>query len=380
LEHQECSLIDYAGAVLGALRFNDAESAIRFAQRMVTGGDRAAVAVSYANSDSLRHPRDEDFVLLRDLLTGDETSKRYALEAVRRLKDAEPPAQRQTFQRAGIDLLVGADIGQSPRMAEVFAEAIDSNFGIPPDLLSDEDIDKILQKLVPVREITHQNFHLARFLAFLVRRTPARVVDFFLRRIEYSTTHKDEEGYTPTPFGLEDLFAQIADTPEHVAIVRLLARSLNLQDVLRRYWFTKLFGLAAGSFGPATRAVISELAEDRTEENYKLIAILLQEVPREFIFSEKDFCAKLLEAANGISEQAFKNISGQLLASSQSGGFSGIPGEPFPQQVSIKDRAAKFATEQADRPIVAKFYRDVAQFAQEMIDRQLERDEEEFGE
>jgi hypothetical protein len=296
------------------------------------------------------------------------------------LKDAEPAAQAQKFQRSGIDLLVGADIGKNPRMAEVFAEAIDSNFGIPPDLLTDDDIEKILQKLVPVREITHQNFHLARFLAFLVRWTPARVVGFFLRRIEYSTTHKEEESYTPTPFGMEELFAQIADTPEHAAVVRVLAQSLNEQDVLKRYWFIKLFGLVAGSFGPATQAIISELAEDKTEENYKLIAILLQEVPREFIFSEKDFCAKLLEAANRISEQAFKNISGQLVASSQSGGFSGIPGEPFPQQVSIKDQAAKLATEYADRPIVAKFYGDVAQFAQEMIDKQLERDEEEFGE
>ena len=380
LGHQDCSLIDYAGAVLGALRFNDAESAIRFAQRMVTGRNQlgTAVAASYANSDSLRHPRDEDFVLLRELLTRDEISKHYALQAVRRLKDAEPAAQTRKFQRSGIDLLVGADIGQDPRMAEVFAEAIDAKFGIPPDLLTDDDIERILQKLVPVREITHQNFHLARFLAFLVRRNSARVVGFFLHRIEYSMTHKDEERYTATPFGLDELFAQIVDTPEHAAIIRALAGSLNEQDALKRYWLTKLFGLVAGGFGPATQAVMSELAEDKTEENYKLIAILLQEVPREFIFSEKDFCAKLLEAANRISVQAFKNISGQLLASSQSGGFSGIPGEPFPQQVSIKDRAAKLATEYADRPVVAKFYSDVAQFAQEMIDKQLERDEEEF--
>jgi hypothetical protein len=382
LGHKDCPLIDYAGAVRGVLRLSDVESALRFARRMVAGRNElgTAVAASYANSDSLKHPRDEDFLLLKELLGRDETSKRYALEGLRRLKDAEPSGQARNFQRSGIDLLVGADIGQSPRMAEVFAEAIDAQFGIPPDLLTDDDVEKILRKLVPVREITHQNFYLARLLAFLVRRSPTRIVDFFVNRIEYSMTHKDEEGYTPTPFGLEELFAQIADTPAHASIVRVLARTLNEQDVLKRYWFTKLFGLVAGSFGPATQAVISELAEDKTEESYKLIAILLQEVPREFIFTEKDFCAKLLEAANGISEQAFKNISGQLLATSQSGGFSGIPGEPFPQQVSIKDRVAKLTTEYADRPVIAKFYSDVAQFAQEMIDKQLERDEEDFVE
>jgi hypothetical protein len=382
LGHEECSLIDYAAAVLGVLRLSDEESALRFARRMVAGRNQlgTVVAASYANSDSLRHPRDEDFVLLKELLGRDETSKRYALEGLRRLKDAEPSAQARNFQRLGIDLLVGTDIGQNPGMAEVFSEAIDAQFGIPPDLLTDDDIEKILRKLVPVREITHQNFHLARLLSFLVRQSPARVVGFFLDRIQYSMTHKDEEGYTPTPFGLEELFAQIADTPAHAPIVRVLAGALKEPDVLKRYWFTKLFGLVAGSFGPSTLGVISELAEDKTEESYKVITTLLQEVPREFIFSEKDLCANLLEVANGISRQAFKGISGALLGSSQSGGFMGIPGEPFPQQVSIKERAAKLATEYAESPVVANFYREVAQMAQEMIDNQLARDEEEFGE
>jgi hypothetical protein len=382
LGHEDCLLINYVAAVLGALRVSDVDSALRFAQRMVAGRNElgVAVAASYANTDSLRHPRDEDFVLLRTLLSRDENSKGYALEGLRRLKDAKPLADARNFQRSGIDLLVGTDIGQNPRMAEVFAEAIDSNFGIPPDLLTSDDIEKILQKLVPVREITHQNFHLARFLAFLVRRTPARVVGFFHRRIEYSMAHKDEEGYTPTPFGLEELFGQIADSPEHASIVRVLAEALKEQDVLKRYWLTKLFGLVAGSFGPSTQGVISELAEDKTEQSYNVIATLLHEAPREFIFSEENLCWNLLERANGISETAFKNIRGQLLASTQSGGFSGIPGEPFPQQVSIRERAAKLVSKYASKPVVAKFYSEVAQFAQEMIDKQLERDEEDFVE
>ena len=104
--------------------------------------------------------------------------------------------------------------------------------------------------------------------------------------------------------------------------------------------------------------------------------LLPQEFSRENLLSRR--CSR--GRCRLILRVHFKNISGQLLASSQSGGFSGIPGEPFPQQVSIKDRAAKLATEYAERPVVAKFYSDVAQFAQEMIDKQLERDEEEFVE
>ena len=384
LAHEGCHLTGYAVAVIVALRLNDPESSLGFAQRMVADGRgelMQAVAASYANAEWVKHPRDTDFVLLRKLLDGDDSCKFYAFEGLRRLKDAGPPDQAQILQRLGIRLLTATDIGQRPRMAESLTEAIDFQFGIPPELLADNDIDKILQKLVPVSEITHREFHLTRFLGFVVKRSPERVVKFFLDRIQYSIAHKDANlQYTPTPFGLDGLFGEIADTPAHFQIIRQLAEALKEQDALKRYWFTKLFGLVAGSFGPATQRAISELAADRDERNYKVIATLLQEVPRDFIFSEKDLCADLLESARGISDQAFEMVSGALLGSSQSGGFSGIPGQPSPQQLSIRDRATQLATEYVSRPAVAAFYRQVAQFAQQMIDDQLARDEEDFVE
>jgi hypothetical protein len=76
-------------------------------------------------------------------------------------------------------------------MAEAFAEAIDLNFGIAPNQLTDTDVEKVLEKMVPVRELTNQNFHLNRLMVYLVGRSPRLVVKYFAARIRYSILHKE---------------------------------------------------------------------------------------------------------------------------------------------------------------------------------------------
>jgi len=206
-------------------------------------------------------------------------------------------------------------------------------------------------------------------------------VKYFADRIRYSSLHKeDQRDYTPTPFLWEGLFGGIADTPLHAELLRELAENLKEKDALTRYWFTKLFGLVAGSFGASTTYVISELAKDNSEDTYKVIGHLLDEAPREFVFLQKDLCANLVEQADRIFPDAHRRIVAALLGSSQSGGFQGIPGEPSPQQVAIKEQAVQLAADYASRPVVAKFYRQVADLSQELLDKQLASDEEDFVE
>jgi hypothetical protein len=50
------------------------------------------------------------------------------------------------------------------------------------------------------------------------------------------------------------------------------------------------------------------------------------------------------------------------------------------QQVVIKEQAAQLAAEYASRLVVAKFYRQVADLSQELLDKQLASDEEDFVE
>jgi hypothetical protein len=384
LSHDRCLMGGYTPALLIVLRLANVKASIGFAERLLAK-DRPDltrfVAASYVNSDFLRHPREEDFVLLRRLLNGDDNAKYYALESLRKLKDAEPAEQAQRFQRQGIELLLGTDIGQNPRMAEAFAEAIDLNFGIAPKQLTETDVEKILEKMVPVRELTNQNFHLNRLMVYLVGRSPRLVVKYFADRILYSILHReDQRDYTPTPFLWEGLFGGIADTPLHAELLRELAEHLKEKDALTRYWFTKLFGLVAGSFGASTTYVISELAKDNSEDTYKVIGHLLDEAPREFVFLQRDLCANLVEQADRISPDAHRRILAALLGSSQSGGFQGISGEPSPQQIAIRDQARQLATEYAGRPVVEKFYRQVADLSQELLDKQLASDEEDFVE
>jgi hypothetical protein len=373
--HETCLLAENAGALLFGIRLSDPKLSLALCDEMLTKHRKVfdeEVATAFANFD-LTEPYDEDFSILKELLAR-EWSKYNALQALRRLKNADNAAQRR-----GVDLLLFADIGSSTAIAEAMSEGLDVQMGISPDLLKDEEIELILNKLVVTNEITEQMFHLSRLLSYFVKRSGTKVVDFFLKRIDYSIAHKDDQAsYTPTPFGLSNLFGDFTTRQDYATTLRHLVELQKGADPLKRYFINKLFGLVAGPFGPATQNLIVEMSGDKDEETYKLIAGLLEEAPSNFIFSNNDLCARLLEGANVTSKDALRRITAGLIASTQSGVFTGIPGQPAPGQVSIRDRANQLALEYAQQPVVADFYRLVAQDAQRLIDEQLERDEEEF--
>lgn len=378
ISHQDCALLPFTGAILFALRIAKPEIALSVSRELMKQNSEKfdnQLGRAYWNLD-LKDALERDFEVLAYLLKRGDDAKYHALQALRRLRDSD-----KLKRRRGIELLLSAEIGGDPRLAEALLEALDPDYGIPPSELSDADVELILEKLVLTRDITHQSFHFGRFLGYFLSRKPKRVAEFFVERVKFAVTHKtDQTDYTPIPFGLDGLFGPISDSPEHMDILRSLANALKNGDPLQKYWLTKLFGLVAGGFGPSTVLVIRELAEDNTESSFRLIADLLHEAPRMFIFDNKDLCASLLEKAKLLSPESFKRISGALWATTHSGVFHGIPGQPSPEYLAVRDSARQAASEFGNRPVVSGFFKDVAESAEQRIKDDLERDEEVFFE
>jgi hypothetical protein len=376
--HRQCALVPYAGAILFGLRFTNENLAISLTEDLIRQQSEILdqqVARAYASLD-LKNINERDFVLLEYLLHRDKDTRISVLQALRRLQDAELVKKRR-----GIALILTADIGEDSQMAEALLESIDPQFGISPELMSDEEIDLILQKLVFTREITHQAFHFNRFLTYLVERSPRRVMRFFLDRIDHAVSQtRGESRYSPIPFGLEGLFAPISGSLEYVEILRDIAKSLDGANAVRKYFLTKLFGLIAGAFDPSIQKVILELAKDKNEGSFAIIGTLLAEAPRTFVFSEKSLTAELLELANSVSSQALQNVSRGLWASTQSGVFHGTPGQPSPDHVSIRDQSIQAMSEYSNQPVVAAFFKNLASYMEGTIKDDLDRDEEMFFE
>jgi len=265
-------------------------------------------------------------------------------------------------------------------LAEGLCEALDPQFGISPILLSKTQAKRLLQKLVPIGDVTHQAYHFSQVLGFLAERMPELLFDFFLKRIHFATKReRSGMSYSAIPFGLEGLFSCIDGTPVHEVLLRKVSHYLaTRKNGLRSYWYTELFKLIAGSFGGAVLKVISELELECTDASYQTIALLLSNAPHGFVFHEKHFCAQLLERALRVSQKSHDHVAATLAASAETGTFTFASGQPSPRHVSIRDNANALAEEFKARPVVASFFRNLAQHAQITIDDMRRRDEEEF--
>ena len=262
-------------------------------------------------------------------------------------------------------------------LAEAVLESLDDQFGIPPDLVSGEQLRSILKRLEPVTEITHGAYFLGRFLSYVAKRAPEQLLDYLLKRVGRAAQRQNKtRDYTPIPFGLEGLFSGVEDAGVHDALLRKVALELSRSSGTRRYWLTQLFALVAGGFGPPALRLITELSEEREEATYRLIATVLSAAPRGFAFANEELCATLLERSEDISFEAHRAIHAALLTSTQSGSYSGALGQPSAAHESIRDQANEAARRLDRRPAGATFFRDVAKYAQETIDRMLEHAQE----
>lgn len=391
INHPNCPLAGYTASFIQAVRLTNPQKGLASIKRIVQTGRselQGGVAFAYAWSDWLNKPCEEDFELLRELLaSGDARTKYHAMCAIKRLKDSVPTVQdgqgdeeeKIELCKRGINLLLETDIGADSNLAEGLCEALDPQFGISPLLLSADQAATLLNKLVPTCEITYQSYHQGKVLEFLANRRAELVFNFLMDRITFAVRQGQERGdYTPIPFGLDGLFTSVEGTPLHLEILRKIRDELLTATGLRAYWLTGLFKMVAGGFGEATITVISELEEEPNEAKYKLVAILLGDAPNGFIFSRKEFCAGLLERAAGQSQDSYQRVASALAASEESGTFGGTPGEPSPKYAAIYEKATALAMEFNARPLVADFFQQLAQGAQNTIERMLERDEESF--
>ncbi len=383
LQHPGCRLASFASQVLYVLRSDRPSEAMTVMKVMASSEAedlRCSLAHAYAYSGWMSRPSEDDFEIIAKLLSNASGNVRYlVIHGLRRLRDAEPVSQRLQLQRRGIEILLRVDFLGDPNLAEAVFESVDSDFGIPPDLISDEQLKEILRNLLSMSEIKDQSFHFSRFLRYVANRDAKQLLKFLMARITRAAERRGEPGgYMPVPFGFEDLFAGIKDSSAHDDLLSIVVSELSNSEGTKRYWLTQLFVIVAAGFGPATLRLITRLScqQEQRAEAYAIIAALLREAPDDFIFANDEMCAVILEHSRTISPEVYNRVRAALWSSTQSTGFSRSPGEPSPVHESIRNRANEMALKYSRRLPVADFYRELAAQAQAMIGELLKSDEE----
>lgn len=368
--HAEPShLTKYLGTFLGPLRESRPEQAYDLAKQALAKDDEAlAVGVAGAYSFWISAPTEDDWVILKLLLTGkSRAAKAATITALGRIA---------AFDRdRALQEISAADIGTDRVLAVALSEALTQIFHDSPGSLENELAQTLMNKLKPIPDI--EPYQISELLNLITATAPRLVVKWLEQRIEHALTG-DQQDYYPLPFAKGFLkFETIRRSPEYENLLRQVRdRTRDTKDI-GIYYYPKLFMLVAGGYDDErTLSVLTEWAMSTKEAEIRAVARLLGEAPRGFVFRHLGLVEDLLRSAKKINQRCYRDAMSHVHGAIFNGMRSGTPGQPFPQDLNIRDEAARVLNELRAASPARELFEDVARGASARIDRSVQEAEE----
>ncbi|MDQ3728773.1 MAG: helix-turn-helix domain-containing protein [Actinomycetota bacterium] len=137
----------------------------------------------------------------------------------------------------------------------------------------------------------------------------------------------------------------------------------------------ELFAAVAVSFDETVMSVLEEGASASDESQMTAVAAILRQAPRTFVFDNVDFVRRLLALAAQLGEDHVQRVGGALSAAAVSGVRTGIPGQPFAEDLDQRDQARKIADAQPNGSPEQRLYRSLQESAEHTIKWHADRDE-----
>lgn len=241
-----------------------------------------------------------------------------------------------------------------------------------------EVLTRLVNECVEVPEL--EDYDVEHFLAAAAAIIPDVVVRLLVSRIEHAHEN-DREGFKPLPFHRIPIKRDfLVGHAGYEQLLREIRDALRPKSWQRQEWVPGLFRTVAQLDDARTLRVLGEWVDSGDAEKVEDVAQLLAKAPPSFVFDHADFVARLLEAAmiGGVEteKRVRSNLTEPLISQLRSGGG----GEPFPQDVALRDRAREAAVRFTAGSPAARFYRDIERYAEGQIRAKLLSDEEIYDE
>lgn len=350
-------------ALSSLLRREPAEAHRRIRALLARGGENLLlVARAYAmGAFGGRLLDDEDRDVIRLIFRSEEASVLATAASVFR-----EAAEKE--KRFAIEILVGAN----PKLMEVSRGEIfmwlDDEKFIPFDSIPNEDLTRIIELLMVPDSL--DDHHLRVFLTRVAKRDPSQVIELAKKRLNRAVA---DENWKYSPIcgiggGTESL--NLLTHPDGPMMFR---ETLDwaLPQAAVGYQFSYRFAdLVTGVFGcsePSFATTLEAWCVGAGEAHYAILAAVLRETHNSFVFTQHAFVLRILRAARTLGMPSQKAVSSSLFASAISGIRSGIPGQPFPTDLEMKDRAEQILASLAKSDPAFSLYDGIRRHAEESI-------------
>lgn len=117
----------------------------------------------------------------------------------------------------------------------------------------------------------------------------------------------------------------------------------------------------------ASLKLLDEWVNSDNAEKIRSASILTGEFHAGFIFGQLEFVSNLLEQAYKAGDECYKVVSSNLFRRATSGVKMGIPGQPFPEDVRLRDQACAIAKQFFKGSPVRKFFDSLVKYAESDI-------------
>lgn len=376
LVNHESRTAPFAGTALSKLLNENHDEAIDFVFQLLEtnlNNLHSAIGDGYSavNAEAINYGEKDIAILKKVLSSNDQRVIMNAVSAIRLLAKKD--------QQLAIDLLKFVDIGISNNVADDLLMLFQKESVIPFQLLTEEDIDYFLKKLMSLSEI--DGYWIEKFLSKASKYHARKVAKFFMDRVEHAARTNDWK-YRPCNYGP---YCQVPllfrESQECRTLLRQVSEWMKSRedDVLFNHRAGELFDAMFRPYDAELMEFMGEWIETATPTDISVISHILREGPHDFVFKNRQFVIRFLDKAKQYGKDLLTDAWSALYGATISGTRSGTPGEPFPQDVQMKKETEKAMEEIPQFSPAYRLYEDLRKTADRNIERSI-RDRESFDE
>lgn len=363
----------FAGIALSKLMSDDHIYGLTIARKFIETNSpvlHTAVGRAYSALDLKDNGyTKEDLVLLQNILSSkDQWVARNGIEAVRNVAKNNKPL--------AIDLLKHVDFGISSKVADDVLNLFRRDQLISFRLLTDEDVEYFIKKLMPIPKL--DGYWIETFLSNVSRYHTQLAAAFFMARVEYAA-NIDDWHYRPCNHGVYlHVPLRFRESEEFGSLFRQVVHWMQV-NFEKNYQFKHcscdLFSMMFSPLDDALLGLIQDWIDVGTPEDMWIISQVFRESHSKFVFEQRAFVIRFLDKAKQHGKEVLDNAVSALYCSATTGLKRGIPGEPFPEDIMMRDEAERALQEITRFAPAYRLYELLKKHAEADINRSLREGE-----
>jgi hypothetical protein len=274
-------------------------------------------------------------------------------------------------KKVAVDLLAGITFSDSRAVADRLFMYLNWGDALDWNALNPEQQSKLLAQLRSLPDIDSHSIE--EFLRGRSAEDPKVVLDLLRHRIEDVEDKETLGRFHPTPYGRDPL--ALREHADFLILLRQLLAWLGRGTSWRREHIGRdLFATAAGSFDEPVLSLLSDILRSGDGVDVHTVASVLWEAPNDLVFNHVDFVSDALDVAARFGSDALRTMRQGFWASAIGGARWGTPGQPFPQDIRLRDECAAIAKLLPQGSLAADFYRALSESGARSAEDEIERD------